>query len=102
MQILRYGDIQDSCNINAILELIRKSHPDLECLEIYHLCAQSHVHVSFQLPEYTGVTDALGTLKLLECMRSSGISSSVHALAAVLRPVRCHTVYSTCALIGSA
>ena len=71
-QVLKYGDITDSCNIGALLDCIRLAHPELESLEVYHLCAQSHVHVSFQLPEYTGNTDALGTLKLLECMRSSG------------------------------
>lgn len=52
---LRYGDILDSCNITNLLAMIDREHPGLPRLEIYHLCAQSHVAVSFQLPEYTGV-----------------------------------------------
>jgi GDPmannose 4,6-dehydratase len=59
---LHYGDITDSLSIDNI---IHKIVPD----EIYHLAAQSHVHVSFEIPKYTGEVDALGTLYVLEAMR---------------------------------
>ncbi len=59
---LHYGDLTDTLSIDTIVELVR---PD----EIYHLGAQSHVHVSFKIPKYTGEVDALGTLYLLEAMR---------------------------------
>jgi GDPmannose 4,6-dehydratase len=59
---LHYGDLTDSSVLRRILE---KSLPD----EIYNLGAQSHVKVSFELPEYTADTDALGTLRLLEAVR---------------------------------
>lgn len=70
--VLKYGDITDSSNISGILDSIKKAHPNIERLEIYHLCAQSHVQVSFEVPEYTGNVDAVGTTKLLESMRASG------------------------------
>ena len=60
--ILHYGDMTDSLSIDNI---IFKVKPD----EIYNLAAQSHVGVSFELPEYTGQVDALGTLKILEAMK---------------------------------
>ena len=60
--ILHYGDLTDSSVLRRIIE---KSLPD----EIYNLGAQSHVKVSFELPEYTADTDALGTLRLLEAVR---------------------------------
>ena len=59
---LHYGDMSDSLSLDNI---IFKTKPD----EIYNLAAQSHVHVSFSIPEYTGQVDALGTLKLLEAMK---------------------------------
>lgn len=59
---LHYGDMTDSLSLDALVSEIK---PD----EIYHLAAQSHVKVSFELPEYTGMVDALGTLKLLEAAR---------------------------------
>lgn len=59
---LHYGDITDSSNINHLLGLIK---PD----EIYNLSAQSHVMVSFEVPEYTAQVDALGTLRILDAMR---------------------------------
>ena len=65
--ILHYGDLTDSTNI---YNLIQKIKPD----EIYNLGAQSHVAVSFESPEYTANSDALGTLRILECIRSSGLS----------------------------
>lgn len=63
---LHYGDLIDSSNLNRLLEQIQ---PD----EIYNLGAQSHVHLSFQMPEYTAETDGLGTLRLLDAIKNSGI-----------------------------
>lgn len=60
--ILHYGDVTDSTNV---IRLIQDIQPD----EIYHLAAQSHVHVSFESPEYTANADALGTLRILEALR---------------------------------
>ena len=71
--ILKYGDLSDSANLLHILFQIKTTYPDLEILEIYNLGAMSHVAVSFEMPEYTGNVDALGTLRLLESIRSSGI-----------------------------
>jgi GDPmannose 4,6-dehydratase len=64
---LRYGDLCDASSINRLLREIK---PD----EIYNLGAQSHVQVSFEVPEYTAETTGLGTLRLLEGIRESGIS----------------------------
>lgn len=59
---LHYGDLTDSSNI---IRIIKNTQPD----EIYNLAAMSHVHVSFEIPEYTGDTDALGALRILEAVR---------------------------------
>ena len=61
-----HGDITDVSNINHLIEKIA---PD----EIYNLAAQSHVKVSFDMPDYTAQVDALGTLRVLEAIRASGI-----------------------------
>ena len=58
---LHYGDLTDALSISSVL---KKTQPD----EIYNLGAQSHVKVSFETPEYTLMTDALGTLRLLDTM----------------------------------
>ncbi|MCS7073568.1 MAG: GDP-mannose 4,6-dehydratase [Bacteroidia bacterium] len=58
---LHHGDITDSSNLNKLLQLIQ---PD----EIYNLAAQSHVQVSFEVPEYTAQVDAIGTLRILDAM----------------------------------
>lgn len=72
--ILRYGDLSDGMGLlNVITEIKNKYGDDLTVLEVYHLGAQSHVKVSFELPEYTGNIDALGTLRVLESLRISGI-----------------------------
>ena len=63
---LHYGDMTDSTNL---IRLIKEINPD----EIYNLAAQSHVRVSFDLPEYTAETDAIGTLRLLEAVRICGL-----------------------------
>lgn len=64
--ILHYGDLTDSTNLIRILQLV---NPD----EVYNLAAQSHVAVSFDSPEYTADTDALGTLRILEGIRLLGL-----------------------------
>ena len=61
--ILHYGDLSDS---NSIISIINKSRPN----EVYNLGAQSHVRVSFDIPEYTADVDALGTLRLLDVIKS--------------------------------
>lgn len=63
---LHHGDMTDSSNLNRLLE---KTAPD----EIYNLAAQSHVKVSFDVPEYTAEVDALGTLRLLDAIKEAGL-----------------------------
>ena len=70
--ILRYGDLTDSTNLVHILEEIKTTYDDL-LLEVYNLGAMSHVKVSFEMPEYTGQVDGIGTLKLLDAIRSTGL-----------------------------
>ena len=66
---LHYGDITDSTNT---IRLIQKIRPN----EIYNLAAQSHVKVSFELPEYTAETDGLGVLRILEAVRITGLEKT--------------------------
>jgi GDPmannose 4,6-dehydratase len=68
---LVYGDLNDASSLNKIIRTIR---PD----EIYHLGAQSHVRVSFDVPEYTGEITALGTVRLLEAIRESGVETKFY------------------------
>ncbi len=63
---LHYGDLTDSSNLNRLIEKIRPT-------EIYNLGAQSHVQVSFEVPEYTAEVDATGTLRLLDAIRETGV-----------------------------
>jgi len=65
---LHYGDLADSVNL---VKLIYELKPE----EIYHLGAQSHVRVSFDIPEYTGDVTGLGTIRILEAMREAGVKS---------------------------
>jgi len=65
---LHYGDLNDASSINTLL---RNIQPD----EIYNLGAQSHVRVSFDVPEYTGVVDGLGTVRILEGIRETGLKT---------------------------
>ncbi|HPT59833.1 MAG TPA: GDP-mannose 4,6-dehydratase, partial [Fervidobacterium sp.] len=67
---LHYGDMTDS---TSIISLIQKIQPD----EIYNLAAQSHVKVSFEIPEYTANSDGLGTLRILEAIRLLGLTDKV-------------------------
>jgi GDPmannose 4,6-dehydratase len=64
--ILHYGDMTDSANL---IKLVAQIQPD----EIYNLAAQSHVKVSFDMPEYTANADGVGTLRLLEAIRINGL-----------------------------
>ena len=73
--VLRYGDLTDSINISKILNEIYLEYPELERLEVYNLGAMSHVKVSFDMPLYTGDVDGLGTLRLLDAIKSSGLFS---------------------------
>lgn len=75
--ILRYGDLTDSANLFHILHEIKNTYPDMERLEVYNLAAMSHVKVSFEMPEYTGNVDGLGTLRLLEAIRSMNLGDKV-------------------------
>src|SRR3981081_4264082 len=64
--VLHYGDMTDSGGLNRLVKTVR---PD----EIYNLAAQSHVQISFDQPEYTGDADGLGTTRLLESIRTTGL-----------------------------
>ncbi len=66
-----HGDLTDASNLNRLLE---KIEPD----EIYNLAAQSHVHVSFELPDYTAQVDALGTLRFLDAIRETGVNTKFY------------------------
>ena len=65
---LHYGDLTDSSNLNRLLE---KIEPD----EIYNLGAQSHVQVSFEVPEYTAEVDGVGTLRFLDAIKETGVQT---------------------------
>lgn len=67
--VLHYGDLTDATNL---IRLVQETQPD----EIYNLGAQSHVQVSFDAPEYTANSDALGTLRILEAMRILGLEKT--------------------------
>jgi GDPmannose 4,6-dehydratase len=73
---LRYGDLTDSSNLLNVLTEIKNTYPLLERLEVYNLGAMSHVKISFEMAEYTCDVDAMGTLRLLEAIRTCGISLS--------------------------
>lgn len=68
---LHYGDIADSTNL---IKLLYRIQPD----EVYHLAAQSHVRVSFDIPEYTGDVTALSTTRILEAIRETGVKSKFY------------------------
>ncbi len=69
--VLHYGDLCDASSVNRLLRSIR---PD----EIYNLAAQSHVKISFEIPEYTGDVAGLGTLRILEAIRESGLDPRIY------------------------
>ena len=68
---LHYGDLTDSSNLNRLIE---KTQPH----EIYNLGAQSHVQVSFEVPEYTAEVDGIGTLRFLDAIRETGINTKFY------------------------
>lgn len=72
---LHYGDITDTSCLEKILNTIKNTYPNMSRLEVYNLAAQSHVKISFEMPEYTADTDALGTLKLLEAIRNNNLQN---------------------------
>jgi GDPmannose 4,6-dehydratase len=67
---LHYGDVTDPMSVTSLIQQIKPT-------EIYNLAAQSHVKVSFEIPEYTGQVDALGTLRILESIRLLGMEKDV-------------------------
>lgn len=71
--ILKYGDLTDSSNINSVLSFIKNQMKDGEILEIYNLAAQSHVKISFEVPEYTETVTGKGVLIVLEGIRSNNM-----------------------------
>jgi GDPmannose 4,6-dehydratase len=74
---LRYGDMTDQNSIHNILNEINNKNPIFEVLEIYNLAAQSHVKVSFEIPEYTSQVDGLGTLRILNSISQSPIKDKI-------------------------
>ncbi len=72
---LHYGDLTDSTNL---IRIIQESRPD----EIYNLAAMSHVHVSFETPEYTANADGIGTLRILEAVRILGLEKKTRVYQA--------------------
>ena len=68
---LVYGDLNDASSINRIIRTVKPA-------EIYNLAAQSHVKVSFEIPEYTAEVTALGTLRILEAIREAGVKTKFY------------------------
>lgn len=69
--ILHYGDLGDT---NSLFRIVRDAQPD----EVYNLAAQSHVGISFEMPEYTGDITAIGVTRLLEVLRTSGVPAKFY------------------------
>ena len=75
---LIYGDMTDQTSLQNVFNTIfNEQGRNFERLEVYNLAAQSHVKVSFEVPEYTGQVDALGTLRLLETILKSGLQDKI-------------------------
>ena len=72
--LMHYGDLSDA---GSLINLIRNLEPD----EIYHLGAQSHVKVSFEIPEFTADVTAMGTIRILEAIRASGVQTRFYQAA---------------------
>ena len=68
---LHYGDLADSLSIQKIISQVKPT-------EIYNLAAQSHVAVSFELPEYTSDINGIGALRILECIRFLGLEKKLN------------------------
>tara|TARA_B100000925_G_scaffold288359_1_gene269195 strand:- start:770 stop:1801 length:1032 start_codon:yes stop_codon:yes gene_type:complete len=75
--ILRYGELSDSSSIFGILSEINTKYPESERIEIYNLAAMSHVRVSFEVPINTSDVDGLGTLRILDAIKSLNIIDKV-------------------------
>lgn len=69
--VAHHGDLTDSSNLHSLISRIK---PD----EVYNLAAQSHVAVSFEVPEYTGEVDAIGTIRLLNAIKDSGLKTKFY------------------------
>lgn len=67
---MRYGDLTDAAGLSNYIHWIIENNPGFSRFEIYNLAAQSHVKISFEIPEYTGNVDGLGTMRLLEIIRT--------------------------------
>ena len=67
---MKYGDLTDSAGLSNFLNSIISENKDFEVFEIYNLAAQSHVKISFEIPEYTSVVDGISVMKLLEIIRT--------------------------------
>jgi len=67
---LEYGDLTDGSSLSNYFNRIVASNPDMSVFEVYNLAAQSHVQISFEIPEYTSLVDGIGTLKMLEALRT--------------------------------
>ena len=72
---LRYGDMSDTGNIIGVLTEIKLKNPEMTRLEVYNLAAQSHVKISFEMPEFTSNVDGLGVLRILEAIRICELTS---------------------------
>lgn len=70
---LYYGDMTDGTSLFKIFAEIKSNHPSMTRFEVYNLAAQSHVKISFEMPEYTADTNAFGTLKLLEAIINNNL-----------------------------
>lgn len=73
--VLHYGDMTDGASLYKIINNIKNLYPEMERFEVYNLAAQSHVKVSFEMPEFTADTDAFGTLKLLEAVMNNNLKN---------------------------
>tara|TARA_B100000674_G_C37896074_1_gene941393 strand:- start:508 stop:1527 length:1020 start_codon:yes stop_codon:yes gene_type:complete len=67
---LRYGDLSDAAGLSNYIHQIIRSNPGFKVFEIYNLAAQSHVKISFEIPEYTADIDGIGVMRLLEIIRT--------------------------------
>jgi GDPmannose 4,6-dehydratase len=68
--ILKYGDLSDSAGLSNYIHAMIRENTNFDILEIYNLAAQSHVQISFEIPEYTADIDGIGTMRLLEIIRT--------------------------------
>ena len=67
---LEYGDLTDGASLSNFFNRIVTSNPDFNVFEVYNLAAQSHVQISFEIPEYTADVDGIGVMRLLEIIRT--------------------------------